>query len=64
MRPWIAHRHLGLGRVYRFMGKEEETHERLSIAATICREMESRHLDDRLGPTQAMSVAGDASPEG
>ena len=42
MRPLIAHCHLGLGRLYRRMGKRERVQEHLTTAATMYREMDMR----------------------
>ncbi len=39
MRPLVAHCHLGLGKVYRGAGKQQEAHEHLTIAARMYREM-------------------------
>ena len=39
MRPLIAHCHLGLGKVYRRMGKPEQAQEHLATATTMYREM-------------------------
>jgi tetratricopeptide (TPR) repeat protein len=42
MRPLVAHCHLGLGKLYRRTGKSEQTHEHLTIATTMYREMDMR----------------------
>jgi tetratricopeptide (TPR) repeat protein len=42
MRPLIAHCHLGLGKLYRRVGKREEAEEHLTTATTMYREMEMR----------------------
>jgi len=39
MRPLVAHCHLGLGKLYRCTGKGQESHEHLTSAATMYREM-------------------------
>jgi class 3 adenylate cyclase/tetratricopeptide (TPR) repeat protein len=39
MRPLVAHCHLGLGKLYRRTGKREQTHEHLTTATTMYREM-------------------------
>jgi hypothetical protein len=39
MRPLVAHCHLGLGKLHRRTGKQQEAHEHLTIAATMYREM-------------------------
>ena len=39
MRPVIAHCHLGLGKLYRRMGKREQAREHLTIATTMYRDM-------------------------
>ncbi len=39
MRPLVAHCHLGLGKLYRRMGKREQASEHLTIATTMYREM-------------------------
>ena len=40
MRPLIAHCHLGLGRMYRRIGKQQQANEHLTTATTMMREME------------------------
>jgi class 3 adenylate cyclase/tetratricopeptide (TPR) repeat protein len=40
MRPLVAHCHLGLGTLYRRMGKREQPHEHLTTATTMYREMD------------------------
>jgi hypothetical protein len=42
MRPLVAHRHLGLGKLYRHTGRREEAHEHLTTATTMYREMDMR----------------------
>jgi len=42
MRPLVAHCHLGLGKLYRRIGKGEQVHEHLMTAATVYREMDMR----------------------
>src|SRR5438132_51013 len=42
MRPLVAHCHLGLGKLYRRMGKREQGHEHLAAATTMYREMDMR----------------------
>ena len=42
MRPIVAHCHLGLGKLYRRMGKRQEAHEHLSAATALYREMDMR----------------------
>jgi hypothetical protein len=42
MRPLIARCHLGLGKLYRRMGKRQEAHENLSAATAMYREMNMR----------------------
>jgi len=39
MRPLVAHCHLGLGKLYRRMGKHEQAREHLTAATTMYREM-------------------------
>jgi hypothetical protein len=39
MRPLVAHGHLGLGTLYRRMGKRQEAPEHLTTATTMYREM-------------------------
>jgi hypothetical protein len=39
MRPLVAHCHLGLGTLYRRIGKREEAREYLTTATTMYREM-------------------------
>jgi Double zinc ribbon len=40
MRPLAAHCHLGLGTLYRRLGKREPAQEHLTTAVTMCREMD------------------------
>jgi hypothetical protein len=40
MRPLIAHCHLGLGTLYRRMGKREQAQEHLTTATEMYREMD------------------------
>ena len=40
MRPLVAHCHLGLGKLYRRMGKRDQAHEHLTTATGMYREME------------------------
>jgi tetratricopeptide (TPR) repeat protein len=42
MRPLVAHCHLGLGKLYRRLGKREQAQEHLTTAATMYREMDMR----------------------
>ena len=42
MRPLVAHCHLGLGQMYRHVGKREQAHEHLATARTMYREMRMR----------------------
>ena len=42
MRPLVAHCHLGLGKLYRRMGKREQAQEHLTTATTMYREMDMR----------------------
>ena len=42
MRPLVAHCHLGLGKLYRRTGRRELTHEHLTTATTMYREMDMR----------------------
>jgi len=42
MRPLVAYCHLGLGKLYRRTGKQEQAHEHLTIATTMYREMDMR----------------------
>jgi len=39
MRPLVAHCHLGLGRLYRRTGNQEQAREHLTTATTMYREM-------------------------
>jgi hypothetical protein len=43
MRPLVAHCYLGLGRLYRRMGKREQAQEHLTTATTMYREMWMTH---------------------
>ena len=47
MRPLIAHCHLGLGTLYRRTGDREQAQERLTIAATMYREMDMQFWLER-----------------
>jgi tetratricopeptide (TPR) repeat protein len=40
MRPLVAHCHLDLGKLYRRAGRQVEAHERLVVAAAMCRDMQ------------------------
>ena len=40
MRPLVAHCHLGLGKLYRRTGKQQQAQEHLSAATAMYREME------------------------
>jgi tetratricopeptide (TPR) repeat protein len=42
MRPLVAHCHLGLGKLYRHVGKREQAREHLNTAAALYREMDMR----------------------
>ena len=42
MLPLIAHCHLGLGKLYRRIGKRWQAHEHLTTATTMYREMDMR----------------------
>ena len=42
MRPEVAHCHLGLGTLYRRIGKHDQAHEHLTTATTMYREMDMR----------------------
>ena len=42
MRPLVAHCHLGLGKLYRRTGKEDQAREHLTTATTMYREMDMR----------------------
>jgi tetratricopeptide (TPR) repeat protein len=42
MRPLAAHCHLGLGKLYRRVGKRQEAQEQLTTAMTMYREMDMR----------------------
>ncbi len=42
MRPLVAHCHLGLGKLYRRMGKRDQAQEHLTTATTMYREMDMR----------------------
>jgi tetratricopeptide (TPR) repeat protein len=42
MRPLVAHCHLGLGKLYRRTGKQQEAQEHLATATTMYREMDMR----------------------
>ena len=42
MRPLVAHCHLGLGKLYRRTGQQEQAQEHLTTATTMYREMDMR----------------------
>jgi hypothetical protein len=42
LRPYIAHCHLGLGKLYRRTGQPEQAREHLTLATTLYREMDMR----------------------
>ena len=42
MRPLVAHCHLGLGKLYRRMGKLQDAQQHLTTATTMYREMDMR----------------------
>ena len=42
MRPFVAHCHLGLAKLYRRTDKHREAHEHLTTATTMYREMDMR----------------------
>jgi hypothetical protein len=42
MRPLLAHCHLGLGKLYRRIGKQQDAQEHLATAGTMYREMDMR----------------------
>jgi hypothetical protein len=42
MRPLVVHCHLGLGRLYRRIGKREQAREHLTTATTMYRETDMR----------------------
>lgn len=43
MRPLVAHCHLGLGRLYRRIGKQQEAQEHFTIATTMYHEMDMNY---------------------
>ncbi len=47
MRPLIAHCHLGLGKVYRRTGKQQEAQEHLTTATSMYREMDMTYWLER-----------------
>lgn len=47
MRPLVAHCYLGLGKLYRRMGKRYEAQEHFATAITMCREMDMTYWLDR-----------------
>jgi hypothetical protein len=47
MRPFAAHCHLGLGKLYRRMDRGEQALEHLSLAATMYREMNMTYWLER-----------------
>ena len=49
MRPLVAQCHLGLGKLYRRIGKREPAREHLATATTMYREMGMRFWVERAG---------------
>ncbi len=49
MRPLAAHCHLGLGKLYRRMGRTQEAEERITTATKMYREMAMRWWLDQAG---------------
>ena len=47
MRPLVAHSHLGLGKLYRRTGKDDQAREHLTAATTMYREMGMTYWLDR-----------------
>jgi hypothetical protein len=47
MRPLVAHCHLGLGKLYRRVGKREQAQEHLTTATTMFREMVMRFYQEK-----------------
>ena len=56
MRPLVAHCHLGLGKLYRRVGKREQAREHLTAATTMYRDMDMRFW---LGKTAAVATEAD-----
>ena len=54
MRPLVAHCHLGLGKLYRRVGKRQQAQEHLATAGTMYREMDMRFW---LAPPEAELAA-------
>jgi tetratricopeptide (TPR) repeat protein len=50
MRPEVAHCHLGLGKLYRRIGKREQAREHLTTATTMYREMDMTYWLARSSP--------------
>src|SRR5262249_6006620 len=48
MRPLVAHTRLGLGRLYARTGQAQQAEEQFAIAATIYRELGTRHWLDQV----------------
>jgi hypothetical protein len=42
MRPLVAHCHIGLGKLYRCTGRQQEAKEHLATATTLYRDMDMR----------------------
>ena len=49
MRPLVAHCHLGLGKLYQRIGKQEQAREHLTTATTMYREMDMRFWLEQAG---------------
>jgi hypothetical protein len=50
MRPFVAHCHVGLGKVYRRTGQREQAQEHLALATTMYREMDMAYWLEHAGP--------------
>ena len=50
MRPLVADGHLGLGKLYRHTGEQEQARERLTNATTMYREMGMTYGLEQAGP--------------
>jgi len=63
MRPLVAHCHLGLGTLYRKMGRGDQAQEHLTTATTMYREMDMRFWLERAERELAGAGRHGAEPE-
>jgi tetratricopeptide (TPR) repeat protein len=58
MRPLVAHCHLGLGKLYRRLGKSQEAQEHLTTATTMYREMDMQFWLDQAETANGHPIPG------